>query len=311
MDGHLSLVEHYDLDADGLPIALKVPDDGLDVDKTRIVCPDCRRSLRELPRYGRVVRRALLIQSTLNFITWSNNDYVKYYESFSGAQKALKETLEQARPAETNLRLDGSRDQQMHTIKTAMSKLRYEKVLKLRWKIHDFKGQVGSHEQPFKRVQTLVRHARLNKRTEGDFTFDESVILQTRSDKNATDTLRTQARERLEQARIFCAQHSQARMVASEIEEIEKMLRESTFFQPITNEEMDNVVKAMAREFRGTGHWYRCRNGHPFTVGECGGLVTESVCPQCGEPVGGRNYHAAEGVTRAVDLETGIGNMRL
>ena len=71
MDGHLSLGEHYLLDADGRPTALKASDDGLDVDKTRIVCPDCRRSLRDVPRYGRVVRRALMIQSTLKFITWS------------------------------------------------------------------------------------------------------------------------------------------------------------------------------------------------------------------------------------------------
>lgn len=89
------------------------------------------------------------------------------------------------------------------------------------------------------------------------------------------------------------------------------MLRESTFYSIVTSEEMENVVKAMAREFRGTGHWYRCRNGHPFTVGECGGPMVESVCPQCGAPVGGQHHQAAEGVTRATDLETEFGNMRL
>lgn len=131
------------------------------------------------------------------------------------------------------------------------------------------------------------------------------------SDSNATNTLRTQAKERLEQARIFCAEHSQARTVAREIEEVEKMLRESTFYSLVTNKEMEDVVNAMAREFRGTGHWYRCRNGHSFTVGECGGPMVESVCPQCGEPIGGHNHNAAEGVTRAADLEAEFGNMRL
>jgi hypothetical protein len=131
------------------------------------------------------------------------------------------------------------------------------------------------------------------------------------SDNDATATLRIQARQHLEQARAFCAEHSQARTVAHEIDEIEKMLRESTFYSLVTNEEMENVVNAMAREFRGTGHWYRCRNGHPFTVGECGGPMVESVCPQCGEPIGGRHHQAAEGVTRDSEMETRFGNMRL
>lgn len=415
MDGHLGLDEHYLLDANELPAALKAPDDGLDVDKTRIVCPDCRRSLRGVPRYGRVVRRALLIQSTLKFITWSNNYYIEYYGSFSKAQKDLQKSLEDAKPAQTSLHLYGSRDQQIHTIRTIMSRSRYKEIVELRWKINEFRGLVNKNEQPFKRVQAMVRHARLNKRTEEDFTFDESVILQTRSyslatsllircdlvilsdvlavqssvalpvnvattldlnknrkdcetlfqladegkhylqqaealifwahfaalevswrssheeeryvkkfspamventdnhsdENNVTTTLRTQARQRLEQARVFCAEHSQARTVASEIEEIEKMLRESTFYQPITSDEMQKVVAAMTREFRGTGHWYRCRNGHPFTVGECGMPMQTARCPQCGEVVGGQHHQAAEGVTHAGDIERQFGNMRL
>jgi hypothetical protein len=415
MDGHLSLGDHYTLDGSGLPTTLKAPDDGLDVDKTRIVCPDCRQSLRQLPRYGRVVRRALLIQSTLNFITRSNNDYVKFYGLFTTAQNALQQSNKEAVPAPNNLHLAESRDEQIRTIRQTMSKPRYGAIISLRNQIHNFRGLVGSNEQPFKRVQTLVRHARLNQRTAEDFTFDESVILQTRSnalatallircdlvilsdvltvrfskelsaavdtivdfsknradceilfrlavegrhhlqraealimwahfaalevscrssqdkeryvkgldwqnaqktntynsDNDATATLRIQARQHLEQARAFCAEHSQARTVAHEIDEIEKMLRESTFYSLVTNEEMENVVNAMAREFRGTGHWYRCRNGHPFTVGECGGPMVESVCPQCGEPIGGRHHQAAEGVTRDSEMETRFGNMRL
>lgn len=81
------------------------------------------------------------------------------------------------------------------------------------------------------------------------------------------------------------------------------MLRESTFYQPVTSDEMQKVVAAMTREFRGTGNWYRCRNGHPFTVGECGMPMQTARCPQCGEVVGGQSHQAAEGVTRAGDIE--------
>ncbi|KAI5201118.1 hypothetical protein E4T39_05342 [Aureobasidium subglaciale] len=397
MDGHLGLHEHYDMDDGGLPVALKTPEDTLDVDKTRMVCPDCRRSLRDIPRYGRIVRRALLIQSTLRFITWSNNLYVSAYESFSKVQKTLKETVEEAMPAEINLHLVGSRSDQIQVVRVSLSKRRYAGIVALRHSIDNFRGLVRKDEQPFKRVQELVRYARIQKQTRSDFAFDDSVILQTRSSSlaialllrcdlailsdvltvrssqalpfgttttldftknrrdcealfqaarggqhhlqqtealifwahfaalevswrstheeasgsNALDALRAQAKNRLIEARTFCAEHSQARVVESEIEEVENMLRESTFYSPVTNEEMKNVVAAMAREFRGTGHWYRCENGHPFTVGECGAPMQLARCPQCGGVIGGQRHEAAAGVAHANDIEREFGNMRL
>ena len=123
--------------------------------------------------------------------------------------------------------------------------------------------------------------------------------------------LRANAREHLQLARNLCEKHAQVRLVASEIDIVEKMLHESTFYSLVTSDEMRDVVAAMAREFRGTGHWYRCVNGHPFTVGECGMPMQETKCPQCGAPVGGQSHRAAEGVTHANDLEQEFGNMRL
>jgi hypothetical protein len=50
-----------------------------------------------------------------------------------------------------------------------------------------------------------------------------------------------------------------------EIEDAEKMLREETFYSPVTNEEKRAVYAAMAQSFLGTGHWYHCENGHPVS----------------------------------------------
>ncbi|THY95297.1 hypothetical protein D6C92_04467 [Aureobasidium pullulans] len=398
MDGHLGLSEHYVMDVNGLPVALRAPEDSLDVDKTRMVCPDCRRSLRDIPRYGRIVRRALLIQSTLKFITWSNDEYVIAYDNFSRVQETLSATFEEAKSAEIDLHLVGSRVEQMRTIKQRLSGTRYGEIIALRHNIDNLRGLVSKDEQPFKRVQELVRYARVvQKQAQSDFKFDDSVILQTRcsalttalllrcdlmilsdvlsvrsskaipvdtvttvdfsknrrdcetlflvadqghnhlqqaealifwarfaalevswlsansedNDTTAVDILRATARERLVQARNFCDEHPQARVVHSEIEEVEKMLRESTFYSPVTNEDMKNVVAAMAREFRGTGHWYRCENGHPFTVGECGMPMQTASCPQCGGLIGGQSHQPAAGVTHANDLEREFGNMRL
>jgi hypothetical protein len=89
----------------------------------------------------------------------------------------------------------------------------------------------------------------------------------------------------------------------NEVKDTEKMLCESTFYMPVSNEEKAKVYKAMACDFRGTGHWYCCENGHPSTIGECGRPMETSQCQQCGSPVGGHDHRTASGVRPATDLE--------
>ena len=33
-------------------------------------------------------------------------------------------------------------------------------------------------------------------------------------------------------------------------------------------------------------HWYNCRNGHLYYVGDCGTPTVETECPECGEKIG-------------------------
>ena len=35
------------------------------------------------------------------------------------------------------------------------------------------------------------------------------------------------------------------------------------------------------------GHWFKCPNGHPYTIGECGGANQKSTCIECGAVIGG------------------------
>ncbi|KAM7212047.1 hypothetical protein V8F06_012579 [Rhypophila decipiens] len=102
--------------------------------------------------------------------------------------------------------------------------------------------------------------------------------------------------------------------LVTEIESIEKFLRRETFYETVTTDELREVYVAMSMEFRGTGHWYTCENGHPFTVGGCGMPMERARCPECGGVVGGQNHEPAAGVTRDEAMErmaTGVQNMRL
>ncbi|PKX98448.1 putative NF-X1 finger and helicase domain protein [Aspergillus novofumigatus IBT 16806] len=120
----------------------------------------------------------------------------------------------------------------------------------------------------------------------------------------AAETHLGEGREAAAHARSLCAQHpTQTRGLLPDIETVDRMLRDSTFYAVVTNEERMAVVAAMAREFHGTGHWYYCRNGHPFTIGECGGAMEQTACPE--------EHRVAEGVMRADDLEASFEGMHL
>ncbi|KAI9097310.1 hypothetical protein DFS34DRAFT_593977 [Phlyctochytrium arcticum] len=90
----------------------------------------------------------------------------------------------------------------------------------------------------------------------------------------------------------------------------EKLLRElngsEPFYSRVTDEERQAVYNAMEVKFRGAGHWYRCENGHPFTVGECGLPMELAKCPECGAQVGGQRHQPVAGVTRDVRMDTGF-----
>ncbi|KAL9119512.1 MAG: hypothetical protein Q9187_003935 [Circinaria calcarea] len=121
-----------------------------------------------------------------------------------------------------------------------------------------------------------------------------------------------EARGHLQLAHKICDKHpGQTAGMRNEVEDVEKMLRDSTFYMPVSNEEKAAVYAAMAHDFRGTGHWYYCENGHPFTIGECGMPMETSQCPQCGSPVGGHDHRAIGGVRPAADLERQFGGLRI
>ncbi|OOG00383.1 hypothetical protein ASPCADRAFT_511396 [Aspergillus carbonarius ITEM 5010] len=127
-----------------------------------------------------------------------------------------------------------------------------------------------------------------------------------------SETLLQEGTAAVDAAQGLCDRYaSESRGLAAEVEGTRAMLRGTEFYTPVTTAERLAVLAAMAREFRGTGHWYYCVNGHPFTIGECGGAMQLSRCPECGAAVGGANHRTTVGVTHARDLEDALQGMHL
>lgn len=77
----------------------------------------------------------------------------------------------------------------------------------------------------------------------------------------------------------------------------------------LSTEEIREIIQGMGSGMHaaytygsGAGHWYTCRNGHPYVIGECGGAMQESVCPECGDSIGGRGHRLQAGNRLAQEL---------
>lgn len=55
----------------------------------------------------------------------------------------------------------------------------------------------------------------------------------------------------------------------------------------ISEEERVQIIKAINLP---RGHWFKCRNGHIYAIGDCGGAMQRSTCPECKEVIGGINH---------------------
>lgn len=68
----------------------------------------------------------------------------------------------------------------------------------------------------------------------------------------------------------------------------------------ISINEQKMILKAMGFQ---KGHWYKCPNGHYYCIGECGGAMQKSVCPDCKAEIGGGNHSLVAGNTLATEMD--------
>lgn len=396
LDGVMAMSDYYELDeATGMPVALNGKSMAFSYQEIK-ACPDCRSSLRLVPRYGRITRRALLDESTKKFITWSNQEYMLYAEAMRAAQARLLESRPRAILPACSINLgNGSHVQVLG--KSHEIGQRYRQLLALRGRVDVFLHKTATEGQPFRQVHDLVEALRRRLLISGGtveaFDFDQS-LLQTRgtllatalaircellalsdfvsvfyaqeeqqnrslsvdfsqdrdlceflinfaasdshilqqteghifwarfaglecevmesrdgsdNNKKALADIKRAAENHLDSAEELCSTFpGQTLSVQAEIDDVRRLLHEAGY-----QSQMRMVVAAMQGEFSGTGHWYRCENGHPFTVGECGMPMQTARCPQCNAPIGGSGHQPAEGVEHAGDIEQEFGSMRI
>ncbi|NXO96119.1 ZNFX1 protein, partial [Certhia brachydactyla] len=91
------------------------------------------------------------------------------------------------------------------------------------------------------------------------------------------------AREILEGTKKFTEEDEAA--VKAHLKKIDAVLPVSGL--GISEAERVQIVSAIGCP---RGHWFKCRNGHIYVIGECGGAMQRSTCPECHEVIGGTNH---------------------
>ncbi|KAJ3560209.1 hypothetical protein NP233_g10990 [Leucocoprinus birnbaumii] len=64
----------------------------------------------------------------------------------------------------------------------------------------------------------------------------------------------------------------------AECEKLVESIERRDFYQPMSTQEYVDIVKSF--DFRSSGHFYNCQNGHPFVIADCGGAVQTSQVPR-------------------------------
>lgn len=192
MDGQMSLAEHYELSPEGSVTTLKPSNEPFSSKEVKN-CPSCRGSLRDIARYGRIVRRALLDEATKKFIVWSNAQYVPLAERLYDEQKQLESSIDDVNDFDgfvlaLKASIEGTRSQQMVCLLKFPGSKRYSTIKTLRSNIMNYARKVSQDEQPFQRVADMVKNARRRHGSAEDF-VPVSDVLQTRGQILATSLL--------------------------------------------------------------------------------------------------------------------------
>ncbi|KAG6014275.1 hypothetical protein E4U43_006735 [Claviceps pusilla] len=184
MDGQMDMSSHYVIDSLGHPVGINKVSEPFSMDGSGVpVCANCRGSLRNIARYGRIVRRATLDEATKKFISWSGAKHSSLASSLLEVESALQTAdgsdadivlVSHAKPKRPSV--VQPRFSYLGCLDRDAKNTRYGKLIRHWNKINGFVGTVKKEEQPFQRVADLVRHTNRQKRTQKQFRFDDSVI---------------------------------------------------------------------------------------------------------------------------------------
>ncbi|KAL5000356.1 hypothetical protein BDV10DRAFT_37291 [Aspergillus recurvatus] len=119
-------------------------------------CALCRGHLRDVARYGRLVRQALLEESTKKFILCMNRGYLPLAVEMAREGQSLQDHgYKPKAPSSAVIRFNGDRSRQIETMRESLGHVsvsRWGEILRLGDQIELYRRHVSPSEQPLTQV---------------------------------------------------------------------------------------------------------------------------------------------------------------
>jgi hypothetical protein len=167
MDGVMELKRHFTMNEDDIPVPTAVSTESTPFKMSDIQrCPTCRGSLRNIGRYGRIVRRGMLDEATRKFISWSMGELSRLTTRCIAEQARLEATpktiarVQDMIPVHEGSLTTSPRLKLLRTMNHWAGNDRYKPSITLWNVIKNLIDRVKVSEQPLQRVADLVTHVR-------------------------------------------------------------------------------------------------------------------------------------------------------
>lgn len=320
MDGALEMHKVYHINESGEFTGLK-PLQGSDINERSKQCPQCRSIINSISRYGRILR--LVELRSLERKHMAVSDTV-----LSIIDKKIQDNLTKPRHNE------GGTEKERKQIVRRLKKLELSIRKSPMRVIFEACGGPSSLDSGRPPARQLIRCLELKAlashewaRTADDTHYSEakSAYLAGMEAADASMSRRSGAKLRLSMVRLILKFCVDVNTVRGEVYQLLDWILQKTqlhhqleLFQDAQNlknqlqeentmQTIQDVMSAMRMRADGNGgfyddngasassHWYECVNGHPYFIGECGGAMQESVCIECGVPVGGASHTLTSG----------------
>lgn len=180
MDVQMEIKEFYAVDGSDRPIRVLAPIPPLSIEDGAKTCAICHGPLRDIARYGRLVRRMLLDASTKNLNVYHNRECATLMEELSQHIQQLQQ-VRAPRPIQWTgtIQVGGPRNTVISTMAGIMEKPnpgRWDKMVNLRQRTTEYRRRVTSVEQRFHKVHNMVHDCQKRQKKWGRFTVEDEIL---------------------------------------------------------------------------------------------------------------------------------------
>ncbi|KAK2609553.1 hypothetical protein N8I77_003049 [Diaporthe amygdali] len=164
MDRQFEIQEHFNLTEDGTPLSIKGVLRPFSIQKVAC-CARCRGSLRDISRYGRILRRQMLDNVLKEFTSWSDRRFLELNEQLAEEVTNLQQGTDyQWLPMSSDqhsvlIELNSSLKSQIEVLRNSLGQGRYAGLVDFCSKIEIYLKEVKAKGEVFQKVANLMKQA--------------------------------------------------------------------------------------------------------------------------------------------------------